>query len=75
MYAIRRPDRVLSWFENNLRTAIQWFEDNPVLPAGLIGVESDTNKKKVGDGDTTWNLLEYMIDSDSAPLILDGDPG
>lgn len=36
-----------------------WTSVNPVLLAGEIGVESDTNYFKVGDGKTAWNELDY----------------
>lgn len=34
-------------------------ELNPVLPNGAVGVEIDTNKYKVGDGNTAWNTINY----------------
>lgn len=40
-------------------TATNWTTNNPVLLAGEIGVESDTNKFKIGDGTTAWNSLAY----------------
>ena len=40
-----------------------WAVANPVLLIGELGIESDTNKAKVGDGITTWNNLPYCIDS------------
>ena len=41
-------------------TASRWTETNPILLAGEIGVETDTNKLKIGDGTTHWNNLDYM---------------
>ena len=38
-----------------LRTA------NPVLLAGEVVYESDTGKRKVGDGKTAWNSLAYEV--------------
>jgi hypothetical protein len=47
-------------------TASRWTSTNPVLLAGEIGVETDTNKMKVGDGVTQWNSLGYMkVDAQS----------
>jgi hypothetical protein len=46
-------------------TASQWTTANPVLAAGEMGVESNTNKSKFGDGTTAWNLLPYSL-SDQA---------
>ena len=36
-----------------------WAELNPVLGKGEIGIESDTNLSKIGDGSTHWNDLPY----------------
>ena len=33
---------------------------NPVLAKGLVGVETDTNKIKVGNGITEWNKTLYQ---------------
>ena len=41
-------------------TASQWAVTNPVLESGELGVESDTNKMKLGDGRTAWNSLVYV---------------
>ena len=40
-------------------TSSRWTSTNPILLAGEIGVETDTNKLKVGDGVTQWNSLGY----------------
>lgn len=40
-------------------TAANWTAANPVLAAGEMGVETDTNKFKFGDGATAWSELEY----------------
>ena len=45
-------------------TAAQWTSANPVLAAGEIGFETDTNKFKMGDGVNTWSNLTYFIDED-----------
>lgn len=36
-----------------------WAELNPVLGEGELGIESDTNLSKLGDGNTRWNDLPY----------------
>jgi hypothetical protein len=41
-------------------TASQWTNANPVLAAGEIGVETDTNQFKLGDGTTEWSDLSYF---------------
>ena len=50
-------------------TAAQWISTNssngPILNAGEIGWESDTNKFKIGDGTNTWAALDYFADVDS----------
>ena len=42
--------------------ATDWATANPVLALGEIGIETDTNKAKYGDGFTNWNDLPYWID-------------
>lgn len=42
-------------------TAATWTASNPVLAAGEIGFETDTNKGKFGNGTTAWNSLSYAI--------------
>lgn len=37
-----------------------WTSENPVLALNTIGLETDTDKKKVGDGTTAWNGLPYV---------------
>jgi hypothetical protein len=40
-------------------TASQWSTTNPILAAGEMGVETDTNKFKFGNGTATWSALSY----------------
>jgi hypothetical protein len=40
-------------------TAADWTSVNPVLAAGELGVESDTNLFKFGNGSTAWTALAY----------------
>lgn len=44
-------------------TAANWTAANPVLAAGEMGVETDTNKFKFGDGVTAWSELAYADDT------------
>jgi hypothetical protein len=44
-------------------TEAQWTAANPVLAAGEIGFETDTNQFKMGDGVNTWADLTYFIDA------------
>jgi hypothetical protein len=46
-------------------TAFAMAANNPVLPAGEIGIETDTNKIKIGNGVTAWNSLSYFVPSAS----------
>lgn len=46
-------------------TSAQWISANPVLAAGEIGFETDTNQFKMGDGVNTWTNLAYFVDEDS----------
>jgi len=40
-------------------TAANWTLANPVLAAREVGIETDTNQIKVGNGVTTWSSLPY----------------
>ena len=40
-------------------TAANWASTNPVLKLGEMGIETDTNMFKFGDGVTAWNELAY----------------
>jgi hypothetical protein len=51
-------------------TASQWTTANPILNAGEIGWESDSNKFKIGDGTNTWSNLDYFIDENSLDTTL-----
>jgi hypothetical protein len=49
-------------------TAANWTSVNPTLLAGEIGIESDTNKWKVGTGSAAWTSLGYAIGG-TYPLV------
>jgi hypothetical protein len=38
-------------------TAANWTSSNPILRAGEIGIETDTNKMKIGTGSAAWNSI------------------
>ena len=42
-------------------TEQQWYDANPVLAAGEVGIETDTNTFKFGDGATAWRVLDYAL--------------
>ena len=39
--------------------AANWTGDNPVLAQGELGIETDTDFAKIGDGSSTWASLSY----------------
>ncbi|PKP11947.1 MAG: hypothetical protein CVU09_00165 [Bacteroidetes bacterium HGW-Bacteroidetes-4] len=49
-------------------TAAAWTALNPVLADGQQGLETDTNKLKIGDGVTAWNSLPYF-GGESGPSV------
>jgi Major tropism determinant N-terminal domain len=50
---------VQTQFQFRRGTAAQWTTANPILAAGEIGFESDTNQFKIGTGSTGWAQLPY----------------
>jgi hypothetical protein len=44
-------------------TAANWTSANPTLAQGELGLETNTDKFKVGDGSTAWTSLGYLIDT------------
>ena len=56
-------------------TAANWFSANPILLAGEIGFESDTNKLKIGDGIKAWNDLDYVTSSGNESMGSVGNNG
>lgn len=40
-------------------SAASWTNNNPILAAGELGLDTDANQIKVGDGTTAWADLEY----------------
>lgn len=51
--------RIKSAFILRRGTAANWSEKNPILREGEEGYETDTGRRKVGDGTTEWNNLKY----------------
>jgi len=41
-------------------TSANWASVNPVLLAGEMGLETNTNRIKIGNGSTAWNSLGYF---------------
>lgn len=51
---------VNSRIQQKYDTSANWTTNNPILLKGEIGIESDTNKVKIGDGSSTWTSLSYV---------------
>lgn len=46
-------------FDHVRNTAAGFTANNPVLGYGVIGIETDTGRFKIGDGQTAWSTLTY----------------
>ena len=46
-------------FQFRRDTAANWTTNNPTLLSGELGIETDTNQFKLGDGATAWASLTY----------------
>ena len=46
--------------QNRRDTASNWTSVNPILASGEIGVETNTNKFKIGNGTSIWTDLAYQ---------------
>jgi hypothetical protein len=54
-------------------TAANWTSNNPTLAQGEVGLETDTNAYKIGDGVTPWANLGYnQLAPEITTLLLDG---
>jgi hypothetical protein len=67
-------------FQLRRGTASSWATANPILRAGEPGIETDTNKFKIGNGIQHWNELRYFIDVNGidaliAEAVIEGVPG
>lgn len=49
-------------FQQRYDTSVNWTSNDPVLQSGVLGIESDTDRPKVGDGVTAWSGLTYADD-------------
>lgn len=52
--------RLVTRICNKSDTSANWESNNPVLLKGELGVATDLNKVKIGDGTKTWTQLEYV---------------
>jgi len=48
--------------------AATWASSNPILSSGELGLETDTNKVKIGNGSTAWNSLAYFYDQSALSI-------
>jgi hypothetical protein len=58
-------------FQFRRGTAAQWAAANTILASGELGLETDTNKFKLGNGTSGWNALSYASGTTGAA----GAPG
>jgi hypothetical protein len=56
-------------------TAAQWTAANPILAAGEIGFETDTNKFKMGNGSSAWAALSYFANATELAAAIDAVVG
>ena len=54
------PTEVSARMAQRYDTAAQWINENPILLAGEVGIESDTGYIKVGNGSAQWIGLAYV---------------
>jgi hypothetical protein len=54
--------------------SVVWNAANPILFLGEMGVETDTNRVKVGDGVTPWIILPYILGTTPGGIIDGGVP-
>lgn len=60
-------------FRMRRRTASDWVTSNEILLSAEWGLETDTQKLKIGDGVTAWNDLAYMKAGTSLTAANAGD--
>lgn len=53
-------------------TAANWTARNPVLLQGEIGIETNTNRMKLGNGTMNWNTLPYFPADTALGSVFDG---
>ena len=50
---------ILGQFQFRRDTSSNWSSVNPILLSGELGIETNTNQFKIGDGTNAWNSLPY----------------
>ena len=66
-YGINGTTLNLDHLQLKFKNAAKWGVKE-VPPAGEVGVELDTHKAKIGDGQTAWGSLPYSTDPTVAEL-------
>ena len=54
-------------------TSANWTSNNPIMPQGEPGFETDTSKYKIGNGSSAWNSLTYGAFSSNPIALLFSD--
>lgn len=55
-------------------TTANWTAANPLLLQGEMGIETNTNRVKIGNGILRWNDLPYFPDSAIGSVFDGGTP-
>jgi len=53
-------------------TAANWTAANPRLLSGEVGIETDTNRMKIGNGILNWASLPYFPSDSGLGSVFDG---
>lgn len=57
--------------KHRVDSSANWTKNNPILLAGEIGIISDTNEFRIGDGTTRFNSLKSIfIDKSSIQTLI-----
>jgi hypothetical protein len=56
-------------------TAARWTSVNPILAIGELGLETDSNKMKIGNGTDHWTTLSYANIGNTGPAGPTGATG
>jgi len=56
-------------------TTAEWASADPTLADGEIGLNTDNNQFKIGNGTDPWSVLSYSASSITGPTGATGDPG
>jgi len=70
MVVAKMPRIIRATIQLHRGLAATWAAHNPTLAYGEPGFEKDTNRLKIGDGETEWNLLPYL-EANSAQIRRD----